>query len=221
MPVLRSIRERFAQGAAARRREGRRLPARDGRDGEPRPGAGGRRRGGRPLLGEPARPRTRSRQRSPGTACRCSRARGEDAEAYAGTWRRSPSGSRTSRSTTGPTCSLLHRCERPARGCRGDHHRSVAVASAGGRGEARLPGDRGERVAHGAHVQRPLRHRPIGARRHPARHQPAAGRAHARAVRLRATGRGIAQRARGAGAAVVVCEWTRCARSRRAWTVTT
>ena len=34
-------------------------------------------------------------------------------------------------------------------------------------------------------VQRPLRHRPVGDRRHPAHHQPAARRPHARGVRLR------------------------------------
>ena len=52
-------------------------------------------------------------------------------------------------------------------------------------GRLACPGDRRQRVAHRAHLQRPLRHRPVGARRHPARDQPAAGGPHARAVRLR------------------------------------
>ena len=68
---------------------------------------------------------------------------------------------------------------------RGDHHRPAAPAPARGGGQARLPGGGGERVAHRAHVQRPLRHRPVGARRHPARHEPAARRPHAGAARLR------------------------------------
>ena len=68
---------------------------------------------------------------------------------------------------------------------RGDHHRPAAPAPARGGGQAGLPGRGGERVAHRAHLQRPLRHRPVGARRDPARHQPAARRPHAGAVRLR------------------------------------
>ena len=81
---------------------------------------------------------------------------------------------------------LLHRWERRRQGRGGgDHDGAAAAAAARGRGPAELPGDRGQRVAHRAHLQRPLRHRPVGARRHPARHQPAARRPHAGAARLR------------------------------------
>ena len=66
-------------------------------------------------------------------------------------------------------------------------------------GGLRLPGPRRERGAHRAHVQRPLRHRPVGARRHPARHQPAARRPHVRGPRLRLDRQGH-RRARAAPA---------------------
>ncbi len=82
--------------------------------------------------------------------------------------------------------SLLHRWERPVQGRRrGDHDRLAEAEAARGRGQAHLPGHRRQRVTDRAHLQRPLRHRPVRPRRHPARHQPAAGRPHARAVRLR------------------------------------
>ena len=71
-------------------------------------------------------------------------------------------GSPTSRSTTAPTCSCCSTSgagRRRARRRRGDHHRPAAPAPARGRGPARLPGDRRQRVAHRAHLQRPLRHR--------------------------------------------------------------
>ena len=56
-------------------------------------------------------------------------------------------------------------------------------------------------------VQRPLRHRPVDARRHPARHQPAARRPHAGGARLRLDGQGRSRCApHGAGASVIVCE---------------
>ena len=72
---------------------------------------------------------------------------------------------------------------------------------------ARLPGHRGQRGAHRAPVQRPLRHRPVDARRHPARDEPAAGRARRSSCSATATtGQGHRARARGAGAQVVVCE---------------
>ena len=61
----------------------------------------------------------------------------------------------------------------------------VRLRALDGRGPARLPGDRGQRGAHRAPVQRPLRHRPVDARRHPARDQPAAGGQDARRARLR------------------------------------
>ena len=54
MPVLRSIRERFAEEQPLDGREGRGLPARHRRDGQPDAGAGRRRRRGGALLGQPA-----------------------------------------------------------------------------------------------------------------------------------------------------------------------
>ena len=73
---------------------------------------------------------------------------------------------------------------------RGDHHRPGAAARPAGRGQARLPGHRRQRGGDRARLQRPLRDRPVGARRHPAHHQPAARRAHARGARLRLGGQG-------------------------------
>ena len=74
---------------------------------------------------------------------------------------------------------------RDARRHRGDDDRPAAPARARGRGAARLPGARRQRGRHRAPLQRPLRHRPVDARRHPARDQPAAGRPHDRGARLR------------------------------------
>ena len=74
------------------------------------------------------------------------------------------------------------------RGDGGDHDRAGAAALAGGRGPARGSGARGQRGAVRARVQRPLRHRPVHARRHPARHEPAAGGADGRRARLRLDG---------------------------------
>ena len=188
MPVLRSIRERFRRGAAARRREGRRLPPRDRGDGEPDAGADRRRRRGGALLGQPAHHPGRGgggaggpRRAGAGVAA------ARTSSPTRGTCTRWPTGGRTSRSTTAPTCSMLIH-ERGQEVCgrrRGDHHRPAAPAAARGGGQAGLPGRGGERVAHRAHLQRPLRHRPVGARRDPARHQPAARRPHAGAARLR------------------------------------
>ena len=72
-----------------------------------------------------------------------------------------------------------------ARRHRGDDDRAAAPARAGGGGPAALPDPGGQRGAHRARVQRPLRHRPVDARRHPARDEPAARRAHARGRGLR------------------------------------
>ena len=67
---------------------------------------------------------------------------------------------------------------RPAGLHRGDHHRGAPPAGHGrGRGAA-LPGGGGERLGHQAPLRQPPRHRPVGARRHPAGHQPALRRAH-------------------------------------------
>ena len=56
--------------------------------------------------------------------------------------------------------------------------------------EARVPGHRGQRGAHRAALQRPLRHGPVDARRHPARDQPAARGQDDRRARLRLDGQG-------------------------------
>ena len=72
-----------------------------------------------------------------------------------------------------------------ARRDRGDDDRARAAARHGGRGPARLPGDRRQRGAHRARLQRPLRHRPVDARRHPARDERPARRRRRRGRRLR------------------------------------
>ena len=73
---------------------------------------------------------------------------------------------------------------------RGDDHRAAAPARPGGRRGAGLPGLRRQRGAHRARLQRPLRHGPVDARRHPARHEPAAGRPHRGRPGLRLDGQG-------------------------------
>ena len=91
--------------------------------------------------------------------------------------------------------------ERMRRRDRGDDDRPRAPARAGGRGPARVPGDRGQRGAHRARVQRPLRHRPVDARRHPARDEPPARRRGPSSSSATAgPGAGVALRARGLGA---------------------
>ena len=74
-------------------------------------------------------------------------------------------------------------------------------------GRADGPGDRRQRGARRAGVQRPLRRRPVGARRHRARDQPAARRARPSSCSATA-GRAAASRCArtGFGASVIVCE---------------
>ena len=197
MPVLRSIRERFAARAAARRRPGRRLPARHGRDREPRAHADGGRRRGRAVRREPALHagrRRRGARRAHGAEVHA--VRGEDADAYAGNVaalvgaraadharrRRRPDRRSLHAAGAGAAArALLGGTEETTTGL-------VRAARAGGRGPPRLPGARRQRGAHRARVQRPLRHRPVGARRHPARDEPPARRAHRRRARLRLDG---------------------------------
>ena len=89
---------------------------------------------------------------------------------------------RRSRSTTAPTCS--RRCTPRARTCcdgmlGGTEETTtglVRLRALEAEGRLALPGPRRQRGAHRARVQRPLRHRPVDARRHPARDQPAARR---------------------------------------------
>ena len=98
---------------------------------------------------------------------------------------------RTSRSTTAPTSSRVLHAARPQLldGLSGGTEETttglVRLRALARRGPARLPGHRGQRGAHRAAVQRPLRHGPVDARRHPARDQPAARRQDARRARLR------------------------------------
>ena len=67
---------------------------------------------------------------------------------------------------------------RPAGLHRGDDHRGAPPAGHGrGRGAA-LPRGGGERLGHQAPLRQPPRHRPVGARRHPAGHEPPLRRAH-------------------------------------------
>ena len=75
MPVLRADRRALREGAAAGRRAGRAVPARDGRDGEPRARARGGRRAGRAVRGEPALDAGRRRRgaRRAATGSRCTR----------------------------------------------------------------------------------------------------------------------------------------------------
>ena len=90
---------------------------------------------------------------------------------------------------------------------RGDDDRSRAGAGAGRRGRAALPRDRPQRHAHQADVRQPLRDRPEHARRHPARRRTCCWPAPTFVVAGYGwCGRGIAARARGMGARVIVCE---------------
>ena len=197
MPVLRSIRERFAARAPARGPRGRRLPARDLRDRQPRAHAGGRaapRWRSAPRTRSPRR--TTSPPRWPPRAPRCTPSAATTPRPGRRGW---PPWSRAAPQITlddgADLLTALH-LARPdlldglRRRHRGDHHRPRAAARPARRGQARLPGDRRQRGGHRARLQRPLRHRPVGARRHPAHHQPAARRAHARGARLRLGGQG-------------------------------
>ena len=86
------------------------------------------------------------------------------------------------------------RAHRPALGGdrrhRGDDHRRDPPAGARGRGQARLPDRRRQRGQHQALLRQPLRHRPVDARRHHPRDQhpdrrQARGRGRLRLVRAR------------------------------------
>ena len=160
-----------------------RVPARHGRDGEPRARAA--RRAAR--RSRCARPTRSSTQDDVAAALRRDGAevhgrRGEDADAYADARRRAASAPRRrSRSTTAPTSSRAARARRRRGGMLGGTEETTTglrARCARWRPRAlRLPGDRRQRGARRARVQRPLRHRPVGARRHPARDEPAARRA--------------------------------------------
>ena len=74
-------------------------------------------------------------------------------------------------------------------------------------GQARLPDRRRQRGEDQAHVRQPLRHRPVDARRHHARDEHAARReASSWSSATAGAGAGVAMRAKGMGAHVIVCE---------------
>ena len=89
---------------------------------------------------------------------------------------------------------------------RRNHHRRHPAARDGQGRRARLPDHRGERRADQASVRQSLRHRPEHARRHHSRHQCAAGRLTVVVAGYGWCGRGVAMRARGMGANVIVTE---------------
>ena len=92
-------------------------------------------------------------------------------------------------------------------GDRGDDDGRDPPEGARARRRARLPGDRGQRRGHEAPVRQPLRHRPVDDRRRHPRHERPARRPQARRRRLRhGAGAGVAMRAKGMGAHVIVTE---------------
>ena len=87
-----------------------------------------------------------------------------------------------------------------------DRHRRAAAAPDGRRGRAGLPGRRGARHRGQAPGRGHLRDRAVGPRRHPAGHQHAAGGQDHGGGRVRRQRPGVAERARGLGAQVIVTE---------------
>ena len=225
MPVLRSIRERFAAERPLDGRQGRGVPARHGRDRQPdarrwRPAAQ------RSPCARPTRcpPRTTWPRRWRGTGSRSAPPRRGPRRLRRATSPRSP----------GRAADHARRRRRPARhaararpelleGLLGGTEETttglVRLRALQAEGSCACPvlavnEARTERV-----VQRPLRHRAVDARRHPARHEPAAGRQTVVVARLRLHRPRRRRRAHAAPAP----RWssarsTRCARSRRGWT---
>ena len=143
MPVLRSIRERFARERPLDGVRGGGLPARDRRDGQPDARAGGR-RGARPRCARPTRcpRRTTWRRRWPTTACRCTPRAARTSTPTPSTWARWRSGGREITLDDGADLlTLLHALGAPTvhGRRRGDHHRAAAPAPARGRGRLRCP----------------------------------------------------------------------------------
>ena len=215
MPVLRLIRERFAAREAAGRAAHRGLPARDHRDGQPGDHAQGRRRPGDAVRQQPAlAPRTTSPPRwSASTASPPS-----------------PSRARTSRPTTAtstrrsrpqpqitmddgadlvtraphedaPTClpDVIGGTEETTTGV-------IRLRSMADRRRAEVPDRRRQRGDDQALVRQPLRHRPEHDRRHHPRHQHPARRRTFVVGGYGWCGRGVAMRATGMGANVIVTE---------------
>ena len=119
---------------------------------------------------------------------------------------------RRSRSTTAPTWSASAR-RRPdaAPGCSAAPRRRrpgcVRLRALEAEGRLACPVLAVNEARDRARVQRPLRHRPVDARRHPARDEPAARRPHRRRARLRLDRpRRRAARPRAPARQVIVCE---------------
>ena len=178
--------------APARGHHGGGVPARHRRDGQPRAGADRRRRRGGAVRRQPAL----HAGRDGGGAGRGLRRRGPRAPRRGRRGLRRPRGGvrapapardprRRRRPRDGPAPRSRARARAAHRRHRGDDHRPAARARARGRGAADVPGHRRQRGARRAHLQRPLRHRPVRARRDPARDQHPARRADLRHLRLR------------------------------------
>ena len=193
MPVLRSIRERFAsERPLAGVRVGR-LPARHGGDGQPGAHAASPAGAEAALCAaEPARPRRTTSPPRWAASVEVHGRRGEDVDAYVANVRRAG---------RGPAAGHARRRRRPpavaarappgpaarhARRHRGDDHRArCACARSRPRGGSACPVLAVNEAGTERAVQRPLRHRPVDARRHPAGDEPAARRQDVRGARLR------------------------------------
>ena len=166
--------------AAARRAPHLRVPARDDRDGEPRPHAEGGRRGRRPLRVQPAldagrrrrgarrgvrRRRLRDQGRGQRHVLPPHRGRGRPPAA--------PDDGRRRRRHRRAPLGAPRAARRRDRGHGGDDDRRHPAEGARARRQARLPGHRGQRGTHEAPLRQPLRHRAVDDRRdHPRDERP-------------------------------------------------
>ena len=167
--------------AAARGAPHLRVPARDDRDGEPRPHAEAR----AARTSSSARP-TRSRRRttwrrrsSRSTASRVFAIKGEDNDTY---YRHIEAAvdhrPHLTMDDGADVIGVLHSARREQlgrrdRGYRGDDDGRHSPEGARARRQARLPRHRGQRGAHEAPLRQPLRHRPVDDRRdHPRDERP-------------------------------------------------
>ena len=169
-----------------------RVPARHERDRQPDAHAEGRRRGRRALRVEPAfdagRRRGGARRRVRDLRLR-DQGRGQRHLLPAHRGRGRPQaaaddGRRRRRDRRAPLAPA-RAARRHRRRDRGDDDRRDPAQGPRARRRARLPGDRGQRRAHQAHVRQPLRHGAVDDRRDRARDEHPARRAHVRRRRLR------------------------------------
>ena len=227
MPVLRSIRERFAAERPLDGLRGRRLPARDGGD-----------RRASSARSPPAAPRSRSCAANPlstqdevAAALRGRRLRDVRAAA-ARTPTPTPQGvvavvdgaPQVTLDDGADLLAVLHAARpellaRPASaGRRRRRPASLRLRALEAEGGSRCPVIAVNEARTERALQRPLRHRPVDARRHPARDEPAARRARRRRARLRLDRpRRRAARPRRGRPGRSSARSTRCARSRRGW----